>query len=67
MFEQFVIIPGNEYVLFQALTKKSEEALDAEYGEFGLYGEFSSNEPFLSKLPNTSSVDTCINLKFLFL
>ena len=36
-------------------------ALDAEYGEFGSSGSFSSHDP-VSIDPYTSSVDTCTNL-----
>ena len=45
-----------------ALTKWSEEALDAEYGEEGLYGVVSLKQPSCPKLPYTSSVETWINL-----
>ena len=34
-----------------ALTKWSEAALDAEYGEFGLYELFSSKYPFCPRSP----------------
>ena len=44
----------------------SELAFDAEYGEFGLYGDASlkgsSSKP---KLPKTSSVEMCKNVKSL--
>ena len=63
---QLVIIVGSLYVLFQALTKWSELALDAEYGEFGLYLFISANaSSFSFSEPYTSSVETWWNRKYL--
>ncbi|MCY1460700.1 hypothetical protein D9M71_782790 [compost metagenome] len=44
---------------WNARTRWSEAAFDAEYGELGAYGVVSLNLPVSPRVPYTSSVDTC--------
>ncbi len=52
---------GSPCVRWNERASRSEEAFEAEYGEFGSSGWVSGQEP-VSIVPYTSSVDTCTNL-----